>query len=146
MTAHRPFRAPELIFGPTTYSAPATDLWSFGATLAHFFTPLRLQRKSYGYDSPPYNSDDEDSDMDEDSDTKVLESAYILPKDVDSITFRSADWIREPLFEAHKGSIGLAWSIFSLRGTPNAENWPVRCHPSLTSSYLTATIYTHTNH
>ena len=96
--------------------------------------------------------------MDEDSDTKALESAYILPKDVDSITFRSADWIREPLFEAHKGSIGLAWSIFSLRGTPNAENWPVRPPPSnsqITNCLTTAPtfiyillteIYTHDRH
>ena len=42
----RPYRAPELLFGTTDYDACAIDLWSMGAVLAEFFTPLRL-RKSY---------------------------------------------------------------------------------------------------
>ena len=54
--------------------------------------------------------------------------AYLLPQDVDAITFRSADWVRQTLFDSRRGSIGLAWSIFKLRGTPNEANWPVRVH------------------
>lgn len=131
MLTTSPFRAPELIFGPTTYSAPATDLWSFGATLAHFFTPLKLQRKSYGYDDE--GEDDPDSDNEG---AMHNDSGYILPKDVDSITFRSAEWIRKPLFDAHRGSIGLAWSIFSLRGTPEKSNWPVSANFHRLSNYF----------
>ncbi|KAH8094743.1 kinase-like protein [Cristinia sonorae] len=33
-------------------------------------------------------------------------------------------WHRTSLFNAERGSIGLAWSIFQVRGTPNEENWP----------------------
>ncbi|TCD63501.1 hypothetical protein EIP91_005334 [Steccherinum ochraceum] len=31
---------------------------------------------------------------------------------------------RMSLFNADRGSIGLAWSVFQIRGTPTAENWP----------------------
>ncbi|KAI5119776.1 hypothetical protein M0805_009247 [Coniferiporia weirii] len=109
-----PFRAPELLFGPKTYDACATDLWSLGCTIAHFFTRLRLLRKSY--------NDDDGDDFDPDGEDSA--SGYVIPKDVDSITFRSAEWMRLPLFDGRRGSIGLAWSIFRLRGTPGEENWP----------------------
>lgn len=33
-------------------------------------------------------------------------------------------WRRQSLFDASRGSIGLAWSIFKLRGTPTEDNWP----------------------
>jgi len=28
------------------------------------------------------------------------------------------------LFDSSKGSIGLAWNIFTIRGTPTADSWP----------------------
>lgn len=45
----RPFRAPELLFGPKEYDASKTDLWSLGCTLSHFFTPIRLFKESHSY-------------------------------------------------------------------------------------------------
>ncbi|KAL5513666.1 hypothetical protein ACEPAH_4065 [Sanghuangporus vaninii] len=113
-----PFRSPELLFGPKTYDACATDLWSLGCTMASFFTPIRLRRKSYDGD---YNGDEEEEEGSDDYDPPA---AYLLPKDIDAITFRSADWMRQTLFDSRRGSIGLAWSIFKLRGTPNEVNWP----------------------
>ncbi|KAH8111904.1 kinase-like protein [Phellopilus nigrolimitatus] len=115
-----PFRAPELLFGPETYDACATDLWSLGCALAHFFTPIRVFRKSY-YDS--HYDDDSDADSDP-ADGSREGTGYLFPKTVDSITWRSAEWMRARLFDGRRGSIGLAGSIFKLRGTPDTENWP----------------------
>ncbi|THH11047.1 hypothetical protein EW145_g898 [Phellinidium pouzarii] len=112
-----PFRAPELLFGPRTYDACATDLWSLGCTIAHFFTPIRLLRKSY------YDEDEDDLNA-SDEDAFPDASGFVLPKDLGSITFRTAEWMRLPLFDGRQGSIGLVWSIFKLRGTPNSEIWP----------------------
>ncbi|EDR15396.1 uncharacterized protein LACBIDRAFT_155279, partial [Laccaria bicolor S238N-H82] len=36
------YRPPELLFSSRSYDPQALDLWSFGATFAEFFTPLRL--------------------------------------------------------------------------------------------------------
>lgn len=116
----RPFRAPELLFGATTYDACATDLWSLGCTIAHFYTPLRLSCRSYL----------DEGDEDEGEGSKWREDAapdpFLLPKSTDSIDLQSAEWVRESLFDGNMGSIGLAWSTFTLRGTPNDTNWPVR--------------------
>ena len=38
----RQYRAPETIFGARDYNPYTVDLWSFGATIAEFFTPLRF--------------------------------------------------------------------------------------------------------
>jgi len=38
---------------------------------------------------------------------------------------RMTSWRRVPLFDPDRGDIGLAWSIFKVRGTPNELNWPV---------------------
>lgn len=89
---------------------------------AEFFTALRLKRKSSAF----YDEDEGDdpfSDDDEGPPENV--DGFILPQDAESMTFYSAEWRRKSLFHATRGSIGLAWSIFSLRGTPNKENWPV---------------------
>lgn len=34
-------------------------------------------------------------------------------------------WCRDTLFNGRRGEIGLAWSIFKIRGTPTDETWPV---------------------
>lgn len=114
----RPFRAPELLFGPSQYSACATDLWSLGCTISHFFTPVRLFKHSY-YD------DEEDEVSELANEERQRTSPYMLPKDIGSVNIRSAGWTRMSLFDGTRGSIGLAASIFKLRGTPNKENWPV---------------------
>jgi serine/threonine protein kinase len=38
MLMNRSYRAPELLFGPTTYDPQAIDLWATGCVLAGFFT------------------------------------------------------------------------------------------------------------
>lgn len=104
---HSPYRAPETIFGPTHYNPFAIDLWSAGALCAEFFTCIRFV-------------DDEDEDEQEDRDHS---SPFVFP---DDFTLRRGYWSRDALFDAERGSIGLAWSIFKTRGSPNEENWPVR--------------------
>jgi len=121
-----PYRAPELLFGTRCYDANATDLWSLGATLAEFLTPLRLRIS---------DPDDDDDDDDDDNDEEDDESEYPLEEeqsnarpfitpDLSRITNPKLRWSRETLFDASRGEIGLAWSIFKIRGTPTAENWP----------------------
>lgn len=114
----RPYRPPELLFGAQGYDAGAVDRWALGAVLAEFFTALRLE-------------DDEDDEDEEDSD---LESES--GEDAGGVGMRpfvvmaragpDARWTREALFDAERGDIGLAWSIFQIRGTPDGRSWPVR--------------------
>ena len=112
----RPYRAPETIFGPVQYDPFAVDLWSLGAVLAEFFTGFTFE------------SEDED---------EFLESP--ASDDAENVTvppYRNIEryqkdmlggrWYRDSLFDASRGAIGLAWSIFKIRGTPTAESWPVR--------------------
>ena len=115
---YRPYRAPELLFGTRSYHAKATDLWSLGATLAEFFTPLRLSIIGDDYDDPSDNLDDDGED---DQEMKP----FIIPK---TLRFGNPNlrWFRQALFNAERGEIGLAWSIFKIRGTPTTEIWPVR--------------------
>ena len=121
----RPHRPPELLFSPTSYSAIAVDLWSLGTTIAQFFTPLRLI-PSQSRSASPYLTASEEADQ------LVPGPFLISPSLRNKIDYR-ATWERTTLFKGEQGELGLAWSIFRLRGTPNHENWPVglcRCHHS----------------
>ncbi|KAJ7726365.1 kinase-like domain-containing protein [Mycena metata] len=89
-----PYRAPELLFGTRAYDAVAIDMWSVGTVLAEMFAALRL--------SPDYADDD-------------LEDEGPSP---------DTRWARDTLFNGRRGEIGLAWSIFKVRGTPTRESWP----------------------
>lgn len=107
-----PYRAPETIFGPADYDPFAVDLWSFGALCAEFFTPLRF-----------VNSDMSDGGDDDESEEDGLEP--LKPFYVSNDLAHDGSWTRDSLFNADRGSIGLAWSIFKIRGTPDDTNWPV---------------------
>ena len=113
----RPYRAPELLFGPRTYDAFATDIWSLGAVCAEFFTALRLTPQ--------------DEEFDERNNDIVVEEdkgkPFILPKHTRAGD-PNARWRRDPLFNGRQGEIGLAWSIFKIRGTPTHDTWPVVKH------------------
>lgn len=111
--SNRPYRAPELLFGASSYDAFATDLWSLAVTCAEFFTSLRLHDRY-----------DDDEDPDDDFDEEQPKPPFIIPKSV-GVNDPDAEWTRDSLFDASRGSIGLAWSIFKTRGTPTQETWPV---------------------
>ncbi|KAG6853180.1 hypothetical protein C0991_006320 [Blastosporella zonata] len=116
-----PYRAPELIFGTRDYDPFAIDLWSLGATFAEFFTPLRLC---------PADSDDDfhyDEDLDDrdehENEPKALEP-FSIPRKLVEDRDRETRWQRDTLFNGTRGELGLAWSIFKIRGTPTANTWP----------------------
>ncbi|KAL1664899.1 kinase-like domain-containing protein [Schizophyllum commune] len=131
-----PYRAPELLFGPRTYDAFAIDMWSLGATFAEFFTPLSLylddEDEGFGGFGGPGGgfarsgtnsgrSEDDDNDADEEEPGPA--QAFNIPSHL-RIGYPGAKWARETLFNGSRGEIGLAWSIFQIRGTPNEELWP----------------------
>jgi len=118
--ASGPYRAPELLFGPLTYDARATDLWSLGATLASFYTPLRF---TSDFDED-YSSSDSDSDEDEEKASKSALEPFIFPATGSGEGAEFGTWTRDTLFDADRGEIGLAWSIFKILGTPNETTWP----------------------
>ncbi|KAG9313846.1 kinase-like protein [Chiua virens] len=127
-----PYRPPELLFGPRSYDAFAIDVWSLGVTLAEFFTSLRLQTDS--------DSDDEDlallnraDDGESGSESNADSPRAFTPSPTPFIIPRgnrprpgipTGRWTRTSLFDATRGEIGLAWSIFRVRGTPNESTWP----------------------
>ncbi|OBZ79686.1 Cyclin-dependent kinase 2 [Grifola frondosa] len=80
-----PYRAPELLFGATSYDASATDLWSLGTLCAEFYTSLRLHKQSVEDDS------DGDSDTDEHDTAKT---PFIIPRGL-SITSTDVVWTRD---------------------------------------------------
>jgi serine/threonine protein kinase len=112
-----PYRAPELLFGTKSYDAKAVDLWSLGATLAEFMTPLTL-----------FDPEEEDEEAVLDPAGSNKKPPFIVP-DASQMTNPSLRWSRYTLFDSSRGEIGLAWCLFKIRGTPTANNWPVS--PSL---------------
>ena len=103
------------MFGPKTYNAFAADMWSLGVTFADFFRPLKQQLDDV----------EEWDDLEEgvDEDEQHTGQPFILLQDPSPS--RITSWRRLPFFNADRGDIGLAWSIFKVRGTPNKTNWPV---------------------
>lgn len=92
-------------------------MWSLGATFADFFRPLKEQLDDMDeWDDACDEEVEEDPQRDETPPFIFLQSASQT---------RMASWRRLPLFDADRGDIGLAWSIFKIRGTPNERNWPV---------------------
>lgn len=115
-----PYRAPELLFGPRNYDAFAIDSWSLGATFAEFFTSVRLFNP---LDDEEFDFEgDEQSDSGDSSSSKPIES-FIIPRGL-RIGDPTNRWARDSLFDSTRGEIGLAWSIFKIRGSPDETNWP----------------------
>lgn len=112
----RPYRAPELLFSPPIYLATAIDRWSLGTTIAQFFTPLQL--------IPSSSLTPSESSCAFPFDEEVLHPFIIPPLLKKNIDYR-ARWNRCTLFDGDRGELGLAWSIFRLRGTPDDKVWPV---------------------
>lgn len=83
--------------------------------MAEFFTSLRLE-------SLYTDGEDEDISSEEEDATPT---AFIVPDSFD-VSDPDTFWTRDSMFDARRGSIGLAWSIFKLLGSPCEDNWPVR--------------------
>ncbi|TFY75698.1 hypothetical protein EWM64_g8315 [Hericium alpestre] len=110
------YRAPELLFGPSSYDALAADRWSLGATLAEFFTTLRRRSLSDDGDDGDWGSDENERGSED------LTQPFIL--DTPKSEWSTVRWERCSLFDSSRGDLGLIWSIFKTRGTPTSENWP----------------------
>ncbi|KAI0652787.1 kinase-like protein [Cubamyces menziesii] len=115
-----PYRAPELLFGANNYDAYASDLWSLGTLFAEFFTPLRLTH-SYGDEEDEYY--DDESGENEGEDQPPSKPPFMIPRGL-SPEDPDVEWTRDSLYDATRGAIGLAFSIFKVHGTPNETTWP----------------------
>ena len=109
---HRPYRAPELLFGAKTYDPKALDLWALGTIIAVMFGPPRL---------PQHNDEGEDEDDESDD-----EEAYRYDDPLEPPPPVDPAIPRRTLFDSALGDLGLAGSIFRLRGSPSPSTWPVR--------------------
>lgn len=96
---HRPYRAPELLFGSRSYNPFALDRWALGAAISSFFTAVGPTR-------PPSPDSDE-------------------PYSPFMAAMPSGPIVRSTLFEGALSDFALIGSIFKILGTPTLETWPV---------------------
>ncbi|KAJ7631643.1 kinase-like domain-containing protein [Mycena polygramma] len=106
------YRAPELLFGARAYDAAAIDMWSFGTVFAEMFSALRL-----------YSDDDDDDEEEPVYSARAGDPPFVVPPRL-RVGQPETQWSRDTLFNGRRGEIGLAWSIFKIRGTPTPETWP----------------------
>ncbi|OAV91012.1 hypothetical protein PTTG_04799 [Puccinia triticina 1-1 BBBD Race 1] len=121
-----PYRAPELLFGSRSYSPLALDIWAFGALIAEFYRPMeRSEDEFVPLDSAPSTPDNTGlgtgTAMDWYSSGDLSDpSGAALPQQANLI----CPVVRKTLFDGSIGDIGLAGSIFKIRGTPDSTTWP----------------------
>ena len=118
------------------------DLWALGATLSEFFTPMmfatidstivvdldslqhhenaRLPTYNFGKVETPESVSSEDEMRSEWSFKSMRKGAV---------------WTRQTIFDGGRGEIGLAGSIFKLRGTPAEDDWRVSTSFPFTMRY-----------
>lgn len=74
---------------------------------------------------------DEGGNEDDEVMSEPATEPFVVPKsfskgtDVNGGPNVIGKWSRVSLFDSSRGEIGLAWSIFRVRGTPDQTNWPV---------------------
>jgi cyclin-dependent kinase 8/11 len=78
----------------------------------------------------PFSSSlDAENDDDDDLRDVTPVNGYIispaLKPQLQSMLSFNVEWDRQTLFDASRGTIGLAWSVFKVFGTPTKESWPV---------------------
>jgi len=86
-------------------------------TFTDFFRPLKQQLD----DVDEWDDDLEEEEVEEGE--QHTDTPFIFLRNPPPS--RIISWRRLRLFDADRGDIGLAWSIFKVRGTPNKTNWPV---------------------
>ncbi|ORY31601.1 kinase-like domain-containing protein [Naematelia encephala] len=112
------YRAPELLFGQHEYDRRAIDLWALGAIISEFFAPIAHSARHYqGTDSDSWNS--EESDGSGSSPTRSID-----PLDGARDRVDEGHTQRATLFDVSFGDVGLAASVFRVRGSPSADTWP----------------------
>lgn len=84
--------------------------------MAEFYTSLTLEAEDEDDDVSPSDAEEEPG----------APRPFNIPRGLDPAQPFGAYWLRESLFNGTRGEIGLAWSIFKIRGTPTPNNWPVR--------------------
>ncbi|KAG9309058.1 kinase-like domain-containing protein [Chiua virens] len=132
-----PYRPPELLFGPRSYVTFAIDVWSLGVTLVEFFASLRLQTDSDSDDEDPAplnRADDGESGSESSADSPRASTPsptpFIIPRgNRPHPGIPTGRWTRMSLFDATRGEIGLAWSIFRVVAHRTRVLWPVRPSP-----------------
>lgn len=158
------YRAPELLFSPVRYDPYAVDSWAAGCVIAQMFRPFG---SCYPHEFDDAGSDtDSDSDArsdgEEDSDnwSDDMEDPDPLDESWHRVRNSGGDGNgtgyrtdtatggdnremgeRQPIFDASFGTLGLAASIFKIRGTPVLDIWPVSLVSSVDfdiSSHLNA--------
>nr|XP_019043877.1 CMGC/CDK protein kinase [Kwoniella bestiolae CBS 10118]OCF22807.1 CMGC/CDK protein kinase [Kwoniella bestiolae CBS 10118] len=107
------YRAPELLFSPSTYDPTKIDLWAVGCIIAQLFRPF-----SFGSDSSDSVSSSSSSCSHSSSDPLEEEDP------LDSRLNMTGTGSRKPLFDSAYGSLGLGASIFRVMGRPSMDNWP----------------------
>ncbi|OWZ52992.1 STE/STE11 protein kinase [Cryptococcus neoformans Tu259-1] len=139
------YRAPELLFSPVKYNPYAVDSWAAGCVIAQMFRPFG------SFDPHEFDDSGSDSDSDIRSDSEEGSDGWSdNTEDPDPLdepwrrvrnsggdgngtgsrtgTTTGGDkggmGERQPMFDASFGTLGLAASIFKIRGTPSLDTWP----------------------
>ncbi|OWT38446.1 STE/STE11 protein kinase [Cryptococcus neoformans Bt1] len=139
------YRAPELLFSPVKYNPYAVDSWAAGCVIAQMFRPFG------SFDPHEFDDSGSDSDSDIRSDSEEGSGGWSdNTEDPDPLdepwrrvrnsggdgkgtgsrtgTTTGGDkggmGERQPMFDASFGTLGLAASIFKIRGTPSLDTWP----------------------
>lgn len=133
------YRAPECLFSPLNgYSADKVDVWQAGVTLIQFLLPLRRVQVTKQKEKV-VNDDRQEWEKalwadDDGLSWSQLEASKAAEVEEEEAESSDSGWKRETLFDANRGDLGLANSIFELRGLPSSTSeWPEAEHfqPSL---------------
>ncbi|KIR98815.1 serine/threonine protein kinase [Cryptococcus deuterogattii 2001/935-1] len=139
------YRAPELLFSPVRYDPCAVDSWAAGCVIAQMFRPFG-QSYPQGFDGSTSDSDsdigsgsekEKEVSSDDNEDPDPLDEPWhrIRKSDGDGSRTGYRTGIttegdnremgeRQPMFDVSFGTLGLAASIFKIRGIPTPDTWP----------------------
>lgn len=114
LMSKRHYRAPELLFSPTTYDPLAIDIWSLGVTITDCLIPIPAIVSEHSPEGSEYDSDEDPLEKEDNRSDNAQPSEA-----------------RRGLFDDTFGDLGLAASIFRVLGVPTERTWPVSLSRSL---------------